>query len=47
MVRPRDVAAQLFASPKPVENHLRKVFMKVGVSSHVELARPAGEFLVA
>jgi DNA-binding NarL/FixJ family response regulator len=34
----RDVASQLFLSPKTVEFHLRKVFVKLGVSSRVELA---------
>jgi DNA-binding NarL/FixJ family response regulator len=35
----RDVASQLFLSQKTVEYHLRKVFMKFGVFSRVELAR--------
>jgi DNA-binding CsgD family transcriptional regulator len=35
----RDVAAQIFVSPKTVEYHLRKVFMKLGIASRVELSR--------
>ena len=40
----REVGAQLYVSPKTVEYHLRKVFMKLGVASRVELARvPLGD----
>lgn len=34
----REVASQLFLSPKTIEYHLRNVFMKLGVSSRVQLA---------
>jgi DNA-binding CsgD family transcriptional regulator len=34
----REVAAQLFLSPRTIEYHLRNVFTKAGVSSRAELA---------
>jgi DNA-binding CsgD family transcriptional regulator len=35
----REVAAQLFLSPRTIDYHLRQIFTKLGISSRTELIR--------
>ena len=37
--RNREVATQLFLSPRTIDYHLRKVLMKLGIASRAELAQ--------
>ena len=40
----KEVAAQLFLSPRTIDSHLRSVFSKLDISSRTQLARmPLGE----
>ena len=35
----RQIASQLYLSPRTIDYHLRKVFSKLGLSSRTELVR--------
>jgi DNA-binding CsgD family transcriptional regulator len=38
----REVAAQLFLSPRTVDHHLRNIYTKLGIRSRVDLVRLLG-----
>lgn len=43
----REVAAQLFLSPRTIDYHLRSIFTKLGITSRTELAAISGELALA
>jgi len=43
----REVAERLFVSPHTVNSHLRHVFLKLGITSRLELARVARDYEIA
>jgi len=43
----KEVAERLFVSPHTVNSHLRHVFLKLGITSRVELARVAHDYEIA
>ena len=43
----KQIAERLFVSPHTINSHLRHVFLKLGITSRVELARVARDYEIA
>ncbi|HEX6219730.1 MAG TPA: helix-turn-helix transcriptional regulator [Acidimicrobiia bacterium] len=43
----REVAAQLFLSPRTIDYHLRSIFAKLGITSPTELAAMSDELALS